>query len=340
MKKILVTGGAGFIGSHTVTELLNSGFEPVIMDNFSNSDIRALEGLEKICKRKLIVYKLDCTVEENLNKIFSEQRPIAVIHFAAYKAVGESVENPLKYYHNNLASMVQLLKVMGTYGVTQLVFSSSCTIYGQPDILPVTEDSPERFAESPYGYTKQVCERIIRDYCSANRNFNCALLRYFNPIGAHESGEIGELPYGVPNNLVPYITQTAAGIRNELTIFGRDYDTPDGTCVRDFIHVTDLAQAHVKALGWLENQTGICEAFNIGQGVGNSVLEVVKCFEKVSGLALNYKIGDRRSGDIEKIYADVSKANKVLKWKTELSLEQALTDAWRWQKKLDEGSKK
>jgi UDP-glucose 4-epimerase len=334
MKKILVTGGAGFIGSHTVIELLKSGFEPVIMDDFSNSDIRALDGLQKICGRNLTVYKLDCTAEDNLRKVFSEQLPVAVIHFAAYKAVGESVENPLKYYHNNLASMVQLLKVMSAFEVRQLVFSSSCTIYGQPDVLPVTEDTQERFAESPYGYTKQVCERIIRDYCSANGNFNSALLRYFNPIGAHESGEIGELPYGVPNNLVPYITQTAVGVRKELTIFGSDYNTPDGTCVRDFIHVTDLAKAHVKALTWLENQNGVCEAFNIGQGVGNSVLEVVKSFEKVSGVKLNYKIGDRRGGDIEKIWADASKANDVLKWKTELSLEQALTDAWRWQNKL------
>jgi UDP-glucose 4-epimerase len=338
MKKILVTGGAGFIGSHTVIELLHSGFEPVIMDDFSNSDERALDGLQKICGRKLIVYKLDCTSEENLQKVFSEQNPIAVIHFAAYKAVGESVENPLKYYHNNLASMVQLLKVMGAYGVKQLVFSSSCTIYGQPDLLPVTEDTPERFAESPYGYTKQVCERIIRDYCLANRNFNCALLRYFNPIGAHESGEIGELPYGVPNNLVPYITQTADGVRNELTVFGSDYNTTDGTCVRDFIHVTDLAKAHVKALSWLENKNGVCEAFNIGQGVGNSVLEVIKAFEKVSGLALNYKMGDRRNGDIEKIWANATKAHEVLNWKAELSLEEALTDAWRWQKKLGQNS--
>jgi len=333
-KKVIVTGGAGFIGAHTVVELVKEGFVPVIVDNFSNTDESAMTGLEKIIGTKPILYKYDCTDAQLMNEVFEKEKPFAVIHFAAYKAVGESVEQPLKYYKNNVVSLLNVLELMNRYKVEHLVFSSSCTVYGQPSQLPVSEDCELPDAASPYGYTKQVCERILRDAHYANKQLNVALLRYFNPIGAHESGLIGELPYGVPNNLVPYITQTAIGIRKQLTIFGDDYSTPDGTCIRDFIHVTDLAKAHVKSLNWLERNSNSCEAFNLGQGIGNSVLEVVKTFEKVSGQKLNYTIGPRREGDVEQVWADVTKANKELGWKTELSLETALTDAWRWEENL------
>lgn len=334
MRKILVTGGAGFIGAHTVCELVNAGFTAVILDNFSNTDERILLGLKTILGFEPILYRIDCTEESAVRKVFELEKPEAVIHFAAYKAVGESVENPLKYYHNNIDSLLVLLKLMKEYQVPNLVFSSSCTIYGQPTSLPVTEESAEQEATSPYGYTKQVGERILRDFQKSTPGFRCALLRYFNPIGAHHSGLIGELPYGVPSNLVPYITQTAAAIRSKLTIYGADYATPDGTCIRDFIHVTDLARAHVKSLDWLMNQETVCEAFNLGQGKGNTVMEVVKAFVRVTGVQLNYEMGPRRIGDVEKVYADVSKANQMLDWHTELSLDQALTDAWRWQQNL------
>lgn len=332
--KVIVTGGAGFIGAHTVVELINARYVPVIVDNFSNTEESVIDGLEKIIGQRPIVYRFDCADEKKMAEVFEKEQPSAVIHFAAYKAVGESVEQPLKYYENNLYSLVTILKLMNRYKVNNLVFSSSCTVYSQPERLPVDEDSPLLEAASPYGYTKQVSERIIRDTQYANPNLTTALLRYFNPIGAHESGLIGELPYGVPNNLVPFITQTAIGIRKQLTIFGDDYSTADGTCIRDFIHVTDLAKAHVKSLDWLEKNPSRCEAFNLGQGIGNSVLEVVKAFEKVSGERLNYTIGQRREGDVEQVYADVTKANSQLGWKTELSLERALEDAWRWEQNL------
>jgi UDP-glucose 4-epimerase len=331
MNKIIVTGGAGFIGSHTSVELLRSGFVPIIVDDFSNTDERILSGLKEIIGTEPVIYKIDCAREDLMREVFAKEKPIAAIHFAAFKAVGESMDEPLRYYHNNIASLITLLKLMEEFSVTQLVFSSSCTVYGQPDQLPVTEVSPEQMATSPYGFTKQVCERIIRDTQHARPSLKCALLRYFNPIGAHPSGLIGELPNGVPNNLVPYITQTAAGLREKLTVFGNDYDTADGTCIRDFIHVVDLAKAHVKALEWLAGDVQSCEAFNIGQGIGNSVLEVIKTFVKVTGQNLNYEIGPRRNGDVEKVWADVTKANEHLHWKTELSLDQALEDAWRWQ---------
>lgn len=334
MKKILVTGGAGFIGSHTIVELVSAGYAPVIIDDFSNTDERILVGLSKILGNEPILYKIDCTNEALLRNVFEQEKPSAVIHFAAFKAVGESVENPLKYYQNNVVSLINVLKLMNENGVHNLVFSSSCTVYGQPEILPVIETSPDQPATSPYGFTKQLGERMIRDTQSAYPHLSCALLRYFNPIGAHHSGLIGELPNGIPSNLVPFITQTAAGIREKLTIYGVDYDTSDGSCVRDFIHVSDLARAHVKALSWLEKHEGMCETFNLGQGKGNTVLEVVKTFMKVTGMDLRYEVGERRSGDVEKVWADTSKANKELGWRTELSLEQALEDAWRWEMNL------
>lgn len=334
MKKIIVTGGAGFIGSHTVAELVSAGYVPVIIDDFSNTDERLLQGLTRILGSAPILHRFDCSDHAKLSRVFEDEKPVAVIHFAAFKAVGESVEQPLKYYQNNLTSLLNVLQVMKKFGVRDLVFSSSCTVYGQPDILPVTESTPQKEATSPYGYSKQVCERIIRDQQISDNNLRCALLRYFNPIGAHPSGLIGELPYGIPNNLVPYITQTAAGLREKLTIFGNDYDTHDGTCIRDFIHVVDLARAHVSALRWLENQNSACETFNIGQGRGNTVLEVVKAFIRVTGQSLKYEIGPRRSGDVEQVWADVSHANQVLGWKTEFTLDQSLEDAWRWEENL------
>lgn len=333
-KKVIVTGGAGFIGAHTVVELGAEGYVPVIVDNFSNTEEGVIDGLEKIMGSRPIVYKHDCADEQAMTKVFENEKPFAVIHFAAYKAVGESVQQPLKYYENNLCSLINMLKLMVRHDVRHLVFSSSATVYSQPERLPVDENSPLLEATSPYGYTKQVCERIVRDTLRANAQMGAALLRYFNPIGAHESAHIGELPYGVPNNLVPFITQTAIGLREQLTIFGNDYNTPDGTCIRDYIHVTDLAKAHVKALNWLDKNPSRCEAFNLGQGVGNSVLEVVKTFERVTGQKLNYVIGNRREGDVEQVWADATKANQVLGWKTELSLEKALEDAWRWEQRL------
>jgi UDP-glucose 4-epimerase len=333
-KKVIVTGGAGFIGAHTVVELCKEGYVPVIVDNFSNTEESVIQGLEQIIGATPIVYKFDCADEQSMTRVFEKEKPFAVIHFAAYKAVGESVEQPLKYYENNLFSLVNMLKLMQRFDVRHLVFSSSCTVYSQPERLPVDETSPLLEATSPYGYTKQVCERIVRDTLHAYPQMGAALLRYFNPIGAHESALIGELPYGVPNNLVPFITQTAIGLRKQLTIFGDDYNTADGTCIRDYIHVTDLAKAHVKAINWLENHPSRCEAFNLGQGIGNSVLEVVKTFEKVTGQKLNYVIGKRREGDVEQVWANATKANEELGWKTELSLEKALEDAWRWEQRL------
>ena len=334
MKKILVTGGAGFIGSHTVVELAQAGFIPVMVDDFSNSDHRVLKGIEAILGYLPALYKVNVCDESALREVFENERPHGVIHFAAFKAVGESVADPVKYYQNNLGSLLSLLKVMNEFQVRSLVFSSSCTVYGQPEVNPVTEFTAFMPAESPYGASKQMGERIIADYHRAQEDFGAVLLRYFNPIGAHESGSIGELPYGIPNNLIPYITQTAAGIREKLLVFGNDYTTPDGSCVRDFIHVADLAKAHVKALEWLLSSNHGFEVFNLGQGKGHSVLEVVKTFEKVSGQSLNYEITDRRTGDVEQIWADVTKATQMLQWETTYSLEDALRHAWQWQQQL------
>ncbi|MTI31042.1 UDP-glucose 4-epimerase GalE [Xanthovirga aplysinae] len=337
-KKILVTGGAGFIGSHTVVELNQAGYEAVIIDNFSNSEKGVIEQIEKITGIAPKIYEGDCNDIQLMQNIFDQEGLFAgVIHFAAYKAVGESVEKPLDYYHNNLNSLLILLRTMENFKVSNLVFSSSCTVYGEPDLLPVTEESPKKQAESPYGNTKAISEEILEDTVKGkNSNLKAVALRYFNPIGAHPSSLIGELPLGVPNNLVPFITQTAAGLRERLTVFGDDYNTPDGTCIRDYIHVVDLAKAHVKAFEYLENQgnDSFFDLFNVGTGKGNSVLEAIKTFEQVNGLKLNYTIGQRRSGDVEKVFAKVDKSEKLLNWKAELSLDQALKDAWGWQKKL------
>lgn len=335
--KVIVTGGAGYIGSHTCVELIHAGYTPVIVDNFSNSEKFVVNQLEKLVNKTIEVEEGDCNDYNFVKTVFKKHQDIeGVIHFAAYKAVGESSNNPLKYYHNNVSSTVNLLKVMDEMNVSNLVFSSSCTVYGQPDQLPVTESSPIKPAESPYGRTKQICEDIIWDLQKANNNFNAISLRYFNPIGAHPTGLIGELPLGIPNNLVPFITQTAAGIREQLTIFGDNYNTSDGTCVRDYIHVVDLAKAHIAALQQMMKDNNIEHqaVYNIGTGNGHSVMEVVKAFEKVSHEKLNYIIGTRRNGDVEKVYADVSKAQIQLGWVAELSLEESLRDAWNWQKRL------
>lgn len=334
--KILVTGGAGYIGSHAVVELYQAGYQPVIVDNFSNSQESALAGIESILGTGVPTYRIDCANEAALRDVFQQEKDIqGVIHFAAFKAVGESVAKPLEYYRNNVGSLLTLLAVMSEFGIQQLVFSSSCTVYGIPDALPVTEATPTKKANSPYGNTKQMAEDIITDVAAAGGP-RTILLRYFNPIGAHDSAKIGELPLGVPNNLVPFITQTAAGIREKLTIFGEDYDTPDGTNIRDYIHVVDLAKAHVVAVRRLldAQSSDKVETFNVGTGHGNSVLEVVQTFEQVSGQKLNYSIGPRRAGDVPAIYADATKAAEVLGFRTETSLADSLASAWKWQQTL------
>lgn len=335
MKKILITGGAGYIGSHTAVELVNAGFEPVIIDDLSNSKSDVLDRLEEITGRKLAFYVGDCSDRVLLDKIAQEHKLSGVIHFAAFKAVGESTKLPLKYYHNNVGSLVVLLDFMKVQDIRDLVFSSSCTVYGQADQLPVTESTPRKDAESPYGNTKKICEDILIDFVSSQAGIRVISLRYFNPIGAHPSSKIGELPSGVPSNLVPFVTQAAAGIREKITIFGDDYDTADGTCVRDYIHVVDLADAHVKALGYLDKQEiDFYDVFNVGTGNGNTVLEVVQTFERVNGLKLNYQIGPRRPGDVVKIWADTQKINQILGWSPRFTLEDSLRDSWNWEKTL------
>ncbi|MBR9915770.1 MAG: UDP-glucose 4-epimerase GalE [Algicola sp.] len=337
MKKILVTGGLGFIGSHTVVELQNEGFEVVIIDDLSNSSIEVLDGITSITGAKPIFEKLDLKHESSVIDFFKKHHTISgVIHFAASKAVGESVEKPLLYYENNLNTLIYLLKEVLLLPASNFIFSSSCTVYGQAEEMPITENAPIQPAESPYGNTKQIGEEIIRDTCKVNTNLNAIALRYFNPIGAHSSAKIGELPIGVPQNLVPYITQTAAGLRESLSVFGNDYQTPDGTCIRDYIHVVDLAKAHVVALQRLLEQknTSNYETFNVGTGVGSSVLEVIKSFEKVSGQSLNYKFAARREGDITSAYAHTEKANKILGWKAKSSLDEAMKSAWDWEKHI------
>lgn len=336
-KKILVTGGVGFIGSHTVVELVEAGYEPILIDNLSNSKIGVLKSIEKIIKRTVKFYENDCNDISALRNIFRiEKNIVGVIHFAANKAVGESVADPLKYYYNNIGSLVTLLTVLQEFNVPNLVFSSSCTVYGQPSTLPVNEESPVLKAESPYGNTKQVCEEIIKDVFNSGKDIKAISLRYFNPIGAHSSALIGELPLGTPNNLVPFITQTSAGIREELTVFGSDYNTPDGTCVRDYIHVVDLAKAHVKSLDKLFsiNENKFHDVINVGTGKGESVLSVINTFQEVTGQALNYKIGARRPGDVQSIFADATKSEQVLDWKAEKTMADALLDAWNWQENL------
>ncbi|WP_081211700.1 UDP-glucose 4-epimerase GalE [Salegentibacter sediminis] len=335
--KILVTGGLGFIGSHTVVALQEKGFEVVIIDNLSNTSIDVLGGITKISQKTPVFENFDLRDKAKVKEFFEKHPDIdGVIHFAASKAVGESVINPLLYYENNLASLIYLLKELNKKENPGFIFSSSCTVYGQAKDLPITEDAPVKKAESPYGNTKQIGEEIIADTCKANPGFRAISLRYFNPIGAHPSAEIGELPIGTPQNLIPFITQTAIGEREELSVFGDDYPTPDGTCIRDYIHVMDLARAHVVALERLmENKEETnYEVFNLGTGKGNSVLEVIKSFEKVSGVKLPYKITDRREGDITAAYADTTKANDELNWKANLSLDEALDSAWKWQKEV------
>lgn len=338
-EKILVTGGLGFIGSHTVVALLEQGYEVVIIDNLSNSSIDVLGGITKITQKTPEFEKFDLRNKELVIDFFEKHQDIkGVIHFAASKAVGESVENPLLYYENNLSSLIYLLKQLSKMEDVSFIFSSSCTVYGQADTMPITEDAPVKKAMSPYGNTKQIGEEIIQDTCKVHPNLKAISLRYFNPVGAHPSAEIGELPIGTPQNLIPFITQTAIGKREKLSVFGDDYPTNDGTCIRDYIHVTDLAKAHVVALQRLlsNESAGNYDVFNLGTGKGNSVLEVIQTFEEVTGEKLPYKITDRREGDITAAYADTHKANNVLKWKAENSLGDALRSAWKWEKKVSE----
>ncbi|MFY0629881.1 MAG: UDP-glucose 4-epimerase GalE [Flavobacteriaceae bacterium] len=334
MKKILVTGGLGFIGSHTVVELQNVGYEVVIIDNLSNSRIEVLDSIVSITGSKPEYYNIDLRNKTAVQIFFQNNKVDGIIHFAASKAVGESVEKPLLYYENNISTLVYLLQEMKEHQLSNFIFSSSCTVYGQADELPITENAPIKPAESPYGNTKQIGEEIISESCKAD-GLKAIALRYFNPIGAHETAKIGELPIGVPQNLIPYVTQTAAGIREELSVFGGDYDTIDGTAVRDYIHVVDLAKAHISALERLlkNNNKSNFEVFNVGTGKGSSVLEVIKAFEKVSETKLKYKIVDRREGDITSAYADTTFANQELGWKTEKTLEEALLAAWEWQER-------
>lgn len=334
---ILVTGGTGYIGSHTVVELQNNGYNVVIIDNLSNSRADVVDNIEKVSGIRPAFEKLDCLDYEGLDALFAKYPGIkGIIHFAASKAVGESVQKPLMYYRNNLVSLINLLELMPKHGVEGIIFSSSCTVYGQPDILPVTEEAPIKTAESPYGNTKQINEEIVQDYVKSGAPVNAILLRYFNPIGAHPSALLGELPNGVPQNLVPFLTQTAIGIREKLSVFGNDYDTPDGSCIRDYINVVDLAKAHVVAMNRImeHKQEERVEVFNIGTGRGLSVFELINAFEASTGVKLNYQIVGRRAGDIEKVWANPDRANKVLGWKAEETIDDTLRSAWNWQLRL------
>lgn len=338
MTKILVTGGTGYIGSHTVVELHHAGYTPVIIDNLSNSNIQMLEQVEKIIGIKPEFHEFDLCDEAKVKEFVANNPDISgIIHFAASKAVGESVANPLKYYHNNFFSLLNILNAYQGKKIN-FVFSSSCTVYGEPDVLPVTESAPVKRATSPYGNTKQIAEEILEETAAAYDNYNMIALRYFNPVGAHESALIGELPIGVPQNLLPFITQTAIGKRQQLTVFGGDYDTPDGSCVRDYIHVVDLAKAHVAAIKLLEkgNPNGKYDVFNIGTGNGYSVLEAIKAFEKAAGKELNYTVGPRREGDIIKVWGDVNKSASQLGWKAELGIDEMMASAWAWEQYLAE----
>ena len=341
---ILVTGGTGFIGSHTVVELQQAGYNVVIIDNLSNSKADVVDGIEKITGIRPAFENVDCCDMKSMENVFNKYNSIkGIIHFAASKAVGESVQKPLLYYRNNILSLINILELMSQHGVKGIIFSSSCTVYGQPspENLPVTENAPIQKALSPYGNTKQINEEIIQDYIHSGAPIKSIILRYFNPIGAHPTAHIGELPNGVPMNLIPFVTQTAIGIRKQLKIFGNDYNTPDGTCIRDYIYVVDLAKAHVKAMERIieDKGTDSVEIFNIGTGRGVSTLEVVEGFEKATGVKVNWEYAPRREGDIEKVWADPAKANNVLGWKAETSLEDTLRSAWKWQVKLDEENK-
>ncbi len=336
MKKILVTGGCGYIGSHTIVDLVENGFDVISVDNNSRSSARILEGVEKITGIKIKNYKVDLCNFDDTFAIFQENEDIqAIIHFAAYKAVGESVEQPLMYFENNLVSLINLLKCVSEFHIPHFVFSSSCTVYGNPDVIPVTESTPPKPAESPYGYTKQMGEQIINEFSKANAA-QAILLRYFNPVGAHPTASIGELPIGKPANLVPVITQTAIGKLNQITVFGDDYPTRDGSCIRDFIHVCDIAHAHTLAVQFLieGRSTKRCEVFNLGTGNGVTVLEAIKAFEKVTNQKLNYVIGPRRPGDVVAIYANNDYARQQLRWETKYSLEDMMSTAWKWEQRL------
>ena len=335
-KRILITGGTGYIGSHTAVELIHQGYEVIIVDDLSNSEHRTIESIEKIIGTKPEFHQFDLRNSPSLEKLFKDNKFDGIIHFAAKKAVGESVEKPLLYYDVNLNSMLNLLKLMELYKVSNLVFSSSCTVYGQPSRLPVTEDTPFALAESPYGHTKQIGEDILNHTTRTNGQLQALSLRYFNPVGAHPSALIGELPVGTPANLVPFITQTVAGLRSKLKVYGNDYNTPDGTAIRDYIHVVDLAKAHVRAIERMLNheQKKSYEYFNIGTGKGSSVLEVIQAFERINHTKVPYEVVDRRAGDIVKIYADTTRANNELNWKAQLNLDDMMKSAWKWQKTL------
>ena len=334
MATILVTGGTGYIGSHTVVELFNAGYEVIAVDDFSNSDPKILDQIEKINGKRPIFVELDLCDEQKLKEFAAAHKDIdGIIHFAAFKAVGESVQKPLAYYRNNFYSLINILTAFNSN--IKLVFSSSCTVYGQPDALPVTESAPVKRAESPYGNTKQIAEEILQEACAVTPDLKVIALRYFNPVGAHASALIGELPIGVPQNLVPFITQSAIGKRGPITVFGSDYNTPDGSAVRDYIHVVDLAKAHVAAIERLQSEAGDnYEVFNIGTGKGSSVLEIITAFEKSTGEKLNYTIGARRDGDVEQTYGDVSKSKDILNWEAELGIEEMMSSAWNWEKYL------
>lgn len=333
MKQILVTGGAGFIGSHTVVELIEAGYEPVVMDNFYNSNHKAIDNIKKITGKDFKFYKGDITVPSDLEKVFSENRIEAVIHFAGYKAVGESVAKPVMYYDNNITGTLKLLEAMKNHNCNKIVFSSSATVYGMNNPVPYKEDMPTS-ATNPYGYTKVMIEQILRDVCVADKDFSAMLLRYFNPIGAHESGLIGENPNGIPNNLLPFVSQVAAGKLEHLNVFGDDYNTPDGTGVRDYIHVVDLAKGHICALKYVFENKG-ADAVNLGTGKGTSVLEIVKAFEKASGKEVKYVIAPRRAGDIATCYADTAKAEKLFGWKAQFGIDRMCADGWRFTENIN-----
>ena len=330
--KVILTGGAGFLGSHTAVELVNEGYEPIIIDDFRNSKSFIIENIEKIIGKKVVFYCADVGSQNKVSSIIKKEKPVGLIHFAANKSVNESILNPLKYYKNNIRNLIKLLEVINNFNLSSFIFSSSCTVYGEPSIVPVNENTPIQPAFSPYGYTKQVGEKMLTDFFNTKKKTSLTILRYFNPIGAHPSSLIGELPLGVPSSLVPYITQTAIGKRKQLTIFGNDYKTADGTCIRDYIHVVDLARAHVLSL---KNQNMFNNTYNVGVGKGHSVLEVVNSFEEVNNLKINYQFGKRRSGDVPVIYANNHLIKKELKWEPEFSLKDALKHAWSWEKNLE-----
>lgn len=339
MKKVVVTGGAGYIGSHTAVELARAGYLPVVIDNFSNSERKIIDRMREVIGSSFPVHEIDCSDQSAFDSALAQEGDICgLIHFAAFKSVSNSVEDPLSYYSNNVGSLVSVLRSVLNAGISSFVFSSSATVYGQPDTLPVTEESPMKAAESPYGRTKQICESVIDDLILSGAGMKAVTLRYFNPIGAHPSGEIGELPRGKPENLVPYITQTAIGLRPRLNVFGNDYSTPDGTCIRDYIHVVDLARAHVLALNWIsaEPRSAFNEVFNVGTGRGTSVLEAIRAFEGATGVSLNYIIDGRRPGDVASSYADVSKIKTNLGYESKLELTEAMRDAYNWQVALRE----